>query len=331
MWVANLVEPWKGDSNSIPVIDFFESINEAAEMGRLSSKDKVRLARLKLRGAARTFYSAQSKLRADDVTYEEFRATFVTRFKEKHTDQYHYARVQNASQEKNESPEVFLDRLRKLCLRTVRSSDNPVEQGVINQEAERRLLAAFINGLIGAPGRQVRLEMPETVDKALNMAIIVTNAEKEEKSSVQENWGRSTKVFVVGCNRGNTPNIRYSNNGNRYEKPRSGKFQWSKGRCAWSQHRAGPTQYSTGVDGTYSYRTDSRTPTQYEYNGWTVGGGAASGPKNADERYAPQRPRGIQCYNCGLIGHTRSSCPRGQRGNLNGIEKTNVTPPSYPK
>jgi hypothetical protein len=40
MWVANLVEPWKGDSNSVPFIEFFESINEAAEMGRLSSKNK---------------------------------------------------------------------------------------------------------------------------------------------------------------------------------------------------------------------------------------------------------------------------------------------------
>ena len=58
MWVANLVEPWKGDSNSIPVTEFFESIDEAAEMGKLTSKDKVRLARLKLKGAARLFYSA---------------------------------------------------------------------------------------------------------------------------------------------------------------------------------------------------------------------------------------------------------------------------------
>jgi len=63
MWVANLVEPWKADGNSIPVTEFFESINEAAEMGKLSAKDKVRLARLKLRGAARVFYSAQPQLR----------------------------------------------------------------------------------------------------------------------------------------------------------------------------------------------------------------------------------------------------------------------------
>ena len=72
MWVANLVDPWKGHSTSIPVNEFFEAIDEAAEMGRLTSKDKVRLARLKLRGVARSFYSAQPQLKADDATYEEF-------------------------------------------------------------------------------------------------------------------------------------------------------------------------------------------------------------------------------------------------------------------
>jgi len=31
MWVLNLVEPWKGGSDSITATEFFESINEAAE------------------------------------------------------------------------------------------------------------------------------------------------------------------------------------------------------------------------------------------------------------------------------------------------------------
>jgi hypothetical protein len=57
--VANLVEPWKGEGSSVSVLEFFELINEAAEMGRLSPKDKVRMVRLKLRGAARLFYSSQ--------------------------------------------------------------------------------------------------------------------------------------------------------------------------------------------------------------------------------------------------------------------------------
>jgi len=170
-------------------------VNEAAEMGRLSAKDKVRLARLKLIGAARVFYSSQPQLRADDVSYEVFRTPFINRFQDKHTDQYYDARVQNASQENNESPEVFLDRLWKLCQRTVCSSVNPVEQTVINQEADRRILAAFINGLIGAVGKQVRMQMPDNIDKA-------TTPEREEKGSICEDGGSNARVFTVGGSRG---------------------------------------------------------------------------------------------------------------------------------
>jgi len=28
MWVANLVEPWRGDSNRVPVVDFFNPLTE---------------------------------------------------------------------------------------------------------------------------------------------------------------------------------------------------------------------------------------------------------------------------------------------------------------
>ena len=133
-------------------------------MGRLGSKDKIILARLKLRGADRVFYSAQPQLRVDECTYEEFRTAFVNLLKDKHTDQYHYSRMQNASQERNESPDVFLNRLRKLCQRTNRGSGNHLEEDVINQEAERRLLAAYINGLNGAPGKQVRLDARNNIE-----------------------------------------------------------------------------------------------------------------------------------------------------------------------
>ena len=345
MWVANLVEPWKGDSRSMSVVEFFESIDEAAEMGRLTVKDKVHLAKLKLRGVAKLFYSAQPELRADDVTYAAFRTAIINRFKDKHTDQYHYTRVQTASQEKGESPEMFLDRLRKLCQRTVRTSENAVEQAVINQEAGRRLLAAFINGLIGAPGKHVRLHMPENIDRALSMAIVATNAEKEERALGTADRGSNTRVFAVRGSRDNAPR-------DRYEKPRR-KFQWSGNRGAVSQCSTGPAQYSRRVDGTYSDRTGSRTPTDAEL--WTgrrtelptdaghrqaVGGEAMPGPKGGDGRHAPRRSYDIRCYNCGLLGHTRSSCPRGhtstdaghgRRSDLNGIGRTKMTPSFNPK
>ena len=244
------------------------------------------------------FYSAQPQLRADDCTYEEFRTAYVNRFKDKHTDRYHYSGMLNASQEKNDSPDVFLDRLGKLYQRTIRSSGNLVEQAVINQEAERRLLAAFINGLIGAPGKQVRLQMAETIEKALNMAIIATNTEKEEKASARDDLGISTRIFAVGGSR-------QSNDSSRYGKPR-GKIQWCGKRGAGFEPQERQTQYWGRVDGTYTARPRSRTAMATEYNVRTVGGGRASGSKSDDDRWASSRPHGIRCYNCGLVGRTCS-------------------------
>jgi hypothetical protein len=229
-WVTNLVEPWKGESNSITATEFFELINEAADMGRLSPKDKVRFVRLKLRGAARLFYSSQPQLVAEDVTYEQLKTALINRFQDKRTNQFHYTRVQNASQEKNESPEAFLDRLRKLCQQTIRSSSVAEEQVVINQEADRRLLAAFINGLIGVPGKHVKMQMPETIDQALHMAIVATNVDREEKALCREDRGGNTRVFTVGGNRDrDIPKSRYDN-------PRGSNFQRSSIRGARNQY-----------------------------------------------------------------------------------------------
>jgi len=355
MWVANLVETWRGDSNSVPVVDFFESIDEAAEMGRLTAKDKVHLAKLKLKGAARLFYTAQPELRADDVTYAALKTAFINRFSDKHTDHYNYNRVQTASQDKSESPEMFLDRLRKLCQRTVQRSENAVEQAVINREADRRLLAAFINGLIGTPGRHVRMQMPDNVDKALIMAIVATNAEREDKALRREDRGESAKVFTVGGNRDMTHENEYEN---RYRNPRNnGKFQGSEYRGAGFQYRTGSTRNSR-VDGTYSgwkhsdsrtswrasgndprgvvsarsgCRSDSRTSWRASCNEPRGVVSARSGSKDDDDRRAHEGSRGIRCFNCGLEGHIQRDCRRGQgKSNLNGIGRTKATPSSNP-
>jgi hypothetical protein len=91
-----------------------------------------------------------------------------------------------------------------------------VEQGVINKEAEKRLLASFINGLIGAVEKKFRMHMPENIDKALNMAIVATTAEREVKAKVRDDRGTSTKVIAVGGSREIIPENRYEN---RYERP----------------------------------------------------------------------------------------------------------------
>jgi len=113
-----------------------------------------------------------------------------------------------------------------------------------------------LNGLIGAVGKQCRIHMFDNIDKALNMAIVATNAEKEEKASGRDDRGTSVRVFTLGGSRGGIPE-------NRDEKHR-GKIQWSGARGAGSQFRAGQTQNSRRVDGAYSYRTDHWTPAQPE-------------------------------------------------------------------
>jgi hypothetical protein len=182
----------------------------------------------------------------------------------------------------------------KLCHRTIKRSDNPVEQAVINREAERRLLAAFINGLTGLPGKQVRLQMPDTVDKALNMAIVATNADREERNTLREDRGFNRKVFEVGGNRGNAQRD--------WDRNLRGKFQWSNNSRWPEPSSAGHSTRGSGVTGTRSYRTDSRTPggggaapdSSRAGQRTSVGGGTPSEPKNDDERCVP-RPHRVQC------------------------------------
>jgi hypothetical protein len=59
----------------------------------------------------------------------------------------------------NGSPEIYLDHLCKLCQRAVLQTGNIVEQAILHREADKRLLAAFISGLSGVPGKQVRRQM----------------------------------------------------------------------------------------------------------------------------------------------------------------------------
>jgi hypothetical protein len=51
-------------------------------------------------------------------------------------------------------------------------------QKIINEEAERRLFAAYIHGLRGMVGQQVQCQMPTTMEQAVRLAITVENAEK---------------------------------------------------------------------------------------------------------------------------------------------------------
>jgi hypothetical protein len=60
--------------------------------------------------------------------------------------------MQDAVQGKNETAKLFGDRCRKLCHKTVTKVDNEATQLISNEEAERRLVAAYVNGQNGHSG-----------------------------------------------------------------------------------------------------------------------------------------------------------------------------------
>ena len=61
---------------------------------------------------------------------------------------------------------------------TIRTVDDEATQRIITEEAERRLVAAYINGLSGIIGQHIRYRMPHSLVEAVQIAVTVSNAER---------------------------------------------------------------------------------------------------------------------------------------------------------
>jgi hypothetical protein len=146
--VAGLKE-WTGDSKGKTVQEYFAQIETFAKVSHWTEQDMALIAKSKLQGLALQFLNGKEELQKDSCTYRAIKRAFIDRFTDKLPDQYHYTQLQDAIQGKNESAEVFGDRCRKLCQKTIRKVDNEATQVILNEEAERRLVAAYINGLRG--------------------------------------------------------------------------------------------------------------------------------------------------------------------------------------
>ena len=178
--LVSLVPKWSGSDTALPIQEFFEIIEDSAKLGSWSEADQILVCALKLTDAARAYYSVTPELRDPAITWQAFKAHFLKRFRDVRGDQYHFTQLQMARQRKEETPAEFLDRCRLLARRTVPCTTDPVLQRAYNKQAERMLLAAFIAGLQGVPGRQTRFSLPGTTEEAWLIAETVTQAEIQE-------------------------------------------------------------------------------------------------------------------------------------------------------
>jgi hypothetical protein len=140
-----------------------------------------------LQGFALQFLKGREELGRDECPYEVLRQALIERFSDKLPDQCYYTRLQDAVQGKDESAEEFGGRCRKLCLRTIRKVNDEETQHIINEEEERRLLAAYVHGLRGIVGNK-----SNTMEQAVRSAVTVQNVEKHRQLTE-----RAKKIFAA--------------------------------------------------------------------------------------------------------------------------------------
>jgi hypothetical protein len=183
----------------------FSSIEASARIGRWEEKDQLEIAVLKLTDSAKLFHHGCSEIHAEDVTWDKFKRVLRQRFRDVHTDQFRYLKLQTARQAKPEDTQQFADRCRALAQKIVCKVDDPVAQHIHHENAERMLLATFVNELSGTPGRQVRYANPQIVDQALKIALSVQEAERHEIFSERFNKNFDKSVRLLSQSPSRTP------------------------------------------------------------------------------------------------------------------------------
>jgi hypothetical protein len=106
-----------------------------------------------------------------------------THSRKDHKENFIYMKLETARQARNENPQEFGYRCRALAQKITCKVDDPVTHRVNNENAERMLLASFVAGLSGEPGRQTRFAKPSNLSQALRIALAVQEAESQEKSN----------------------------------------------------------------------------------------------------------------------------------------------------
>jgi hypothetical protein len=85
------------------------------------------------------------------------------------------------------------------CQKTIRHVEDEAMQRIINEGLERHLVAAYINGLAGIVGQQVRFTMAHTLEEAMQVVITVSNAERMRAPDTRRMFS-TKREFVSGNN-----------------------------------------------------------------------------------------------------------------------------------
>jgi len=179
--LISLVPKWSGGEKATPLEEFLASIDRAARLGQWEDRDCMNIAVLRLADPCKAFYNACTELHMKDASWEDFKGAFREPFRDVHSDQYHYMKLQTSRQGRNEGPMEFAGRCKELAQRVMSKVSDPIAQQIHRAKVDRMGLARFVGGLSGVIGRQVRYAHPKNLREAVNLVLAVDEAEKQER------------------------------------------------------------------------------------------------------------------------------------------------------
>jgi len=144
-----LIPKWSVAETGIHLEEFLSVIESSVRIGLWKDRDKLQIAALRLTDVARQFYNGRLELHSPGATWQKFKDEFRRRFRDTHTDQYHFMKLHTARQARNETPQEFAERCRALSQKIVCKVDDPASQHIDNKNGDRMLLASFVAGYRG--------------------------------------------------------------------------------------------------------------------------------------------------------------------------------------
>jgi hypothetical protein len=289
------IKEWTGEGKGKPVLEFLTQIETVAKVSGWTSRDKALIVKAKLQGLALQFLHGREELGRDGCSYEILKQALVERFSDKLPDQHYYTRLQEAVQGKEEGAEEFSDRCRKMCQKTIRRVQDEETQRIIIEEAERRLLAAYIHGLKGIVGQQVQFQMPSTMEQAVRLAVTVENVERlrQMREGPRKVFTARSEIICFQC----AGMGHYARECRRNFRP------------GMSGRKSRNDQHDRRMDGP---DRESQAPRGSR----NKGGPRGQGLRRQERPWVPpgnNRQLDIQCFNCQEFGHMRRDCPKVNR------------------
>jgi hypothetical protein len=116
------------------------------------------------------------------LTRYAFKTAFQVCFRGSSSDQYNYAQLQTAKQNKGDWVQEFAEQVHGLAQKIRPRVTNPIAQNLRYENVDPIMLLAYNPGLTGTPGTQELFWLHSTLEAAIRIAIVVEQVELQERN-----------------------------------------------------------------------------------------------------------------------------------------------------